>query len=617
MRFNEEHSKLLNALIDEIIIKQSDKLASDIIYNSIGIRRLVFFKMNDSTVSTMIISEDLSFNEAAQNHVAELARKTSYIEISAESTDENGKALLDILHTPKAYFFANKDTKGPVSCILSGVDEDYAAKTEDFEFLKFLNGVLPALYRSADTIKEDYVILKKRAEIYEEEKTKLENEYIKTCKNKEILEKGESRYQERIKALEDEEQNLYKRIAELNQSNSKLTNEKADFEKEIKQLQNEKKTIKLFAKTLSNALHNPANKIVSLSEKIGFDAACNNNGNNYSALMQEAAEEIQATADRLSDLALSEDGKNAVSKQKVDLNLLLQKVEDRIKPILQKKQIRLSVNKIPEGKTHLIISDKEKLSKIFRLILRCYIENKETKYIKLRLDLRKEALVVLVESDASCIDEIPSRGILQKSDNAFESISEANKSLNFFILNEYINLFEGTYSIGSLQNKGSYLKVHIPYEKIKETESNTDEKSDLPKPASKPKGEKQYGILIAEDEEINFMLLETLLTDVFQLNPLLYHAENGREAVDLYRSQAEKIDLILMDLKMPELDGFSATQQIRELQTNVPIIAQTAYNSKEYKVKAAESGCNDLISKPISRSVFRDILIKHLGIELK
>jgi CheY-like chemotaxis protein len=616
MKFNEEHRKLLNSVIDEILIEKSGKLSDTIIHKCFGEVRLGFFMLDDHSISRIIISDGLNINTAAQEFIATLAQKTDHAELSLQNATEEEKTLLEILNTPKAYLFTNKTSEGLTSCALLAADKSGEPATEDFDFLKFINCLLPDLYKNAENIEENIVVLEKKAEIYEEEKTKLESEYIKTCKRQEQLGKENQSREKQLEDLKIKQQQLYERIEELNKINSKLGDDKAVFQKKIKQLQNEQKTIKLFVDTLTNALHNPSNKLVSVAEKIGFDIDVENNGNNYSVLIREAVDEILATAERLGDLALSEDGKNAVSKQKVDLNLLLQKVEANLNPIAQKRQIRLSVNKIPEGETSQIISDKDKLNKIFNLLLRCYIENKETKYIKLQLNLRKEVLAVSAESDASCIDEIPSRGILEKNANAFESIAEANKSLNFFILNEYINLFDGTYSIGALQNKGSYLRIHIPYERISEQFSDTKQSDDLPKPAKKPKGEKQYGILIAEDEEINFMLLETLLTDVFQLNPLLYHAENGREAVDLYQSQADKIDLILMDLKMPELDGFSATKEIRQLQTNVPIIAQTAYNSKEYKVRAAESGCNDLISKPISRSVFRDILNKHLGIEL-
>ena len=131
----------------------------------------------------------------------------------------------------------------------------------------------------------------------------------------------------------------------------------------------------------------------------------------------------------------------------------------------------------------------------------------------------------------------------------------------------------------------------------------------------KPKNNK-IGILIADDEEINFQLLKILLNDVFQIYPKLYHAKNGQEAINIFSSDPDKIDLILMDLKMPLIDGFEATKTIRALNSDIPIIAQTAFNTDEYKERANESGCNDLIAKPISRNTFSDILNKHLMLKV-
>ncbi|MEA2043210.1 MAG: response regulator [Bacteroidota bacterium] len=122
------------------------------------------------------------------------------------------------------------------------------------------------------------------------------------------------------------------------------------------------------------------------------------------------------------------------------------------------------------------------------------------------------------------------------------------------------------------------------------------------------------GILIADDEEINYYLLETLLKDVFQLDTNIYHAINGEEAINIYSTKAKLIDLIFMDIRMPVTDGFSATKQIRDLQSKVPIIAQTAYASNENRDKALISGCNELIPKPISKKLFGKIINKYLNL---
>ncbi len=115
-------------------------------------------------------------------------------------------------------------------------------------------------------------------------------------------------------------------------------------------------------------------------------------------------------------------------------------------------------------------------------------------------------------------------------------------------------------------------------------------------------------ILVAEDEDSNFKLLESILQP-YQTN--IHRAKTGREAVDIMRNGL-KPAIVLMDIKMPEMDGFEATRTIRTFDTLTPIIAQTAYAMVGDREKALASGCNDYVSKPIRRSTLIEILEKYM-----
>ena len=106
---------------------------------------------------------------------------------------------------------------------------------------------------------------------------------------------------------------------------------------------------------------------------------------------------------------------------------------------------------------------------------------------------------------------------------------------------------------------------------------------------------KDKTILIGEDEVINFRLLEVMLSKT-KVN--LLHGHTGKETLKLYLENPA-IDLILMDIKMPEMDGCEVTQAIRKLNLLIPIIAQTAYALDEERTKTLEAGCNTYITKPI------------------
>lgn len=110
-------------------------------------------------------------------------------------------------------------------------------------------------------------------------------------------------------------------------------------------------------------------------------------------------------------------------------------------------------------------------------------------------------------------------------------------------------------------------------------------------------------VLITEDEEVNFFYLKTLLK---KTAARIIRAKNGKEAVDIITEHEGQIDLILMDLNMPVMDGYEAMRIIKSRHPEIPIIAQTAYTLNNDRHKCLQAGFNDYISKPINRiALFR------------
>lgn len=113
-------------------------------------------------------------------------------------------------------------------------------------------------------------------------------------------------------------------------------------------------------------------------------------------------------------------------------------------------------------------------------------------------------------------------------------------------------------------------------------------------------------ILVAEDNESNFDLLNVVLRKDY----LLIRAENGEEAIQLY--QTCKPDLILMDIKMPVMDGWEAIRVIREISADIPIFAVSAYSYQSDRVKALQLGCNEFITKPIDLHLLKTLIKKYV-----
>ena len=137
----------------------------------------------------------------------------------------------------------------------------------------------------------------------------------------------------------------------------------------------------------------------------------------------------------------------------------------------------------------------------------------------------------------------------------------------------------GNIFVQSEEGRGSIFKFTIPYQRI---------------------------TLVAEDVESNFLLLKAIIGKTYTL----LHAWNGKEAVEIYEQSHP--DLILMDIKMPEMDGLEATRIIRKVSQEIPIIALTAFAFDDDRVKALEAGCNDYLTKPLSAPLLKETIVKYL-----
>jgi CheY-like chemotaxis protein len=159
----------------------------------------------------------------------------------------------------------------------------------------------------------------------------------------------------------------------------------------------------------------------------------------------------------------------------------------------------------------------------------------------------------------------------------------------------------GSIKLASLVGKGSEFTVSIPVDGISGQKpiQSVQEKNDEKQP-SKP----HLKILIAEDDPVGDQYLTILLSE---LKADVLHAINGQDAVEICRENAD-IDLVMMDIRMPVMDGYEATRQIRAFNREVVIIAQTAFALTGDREKALEAGCNDYISKPIKKDELMQVI---------
>ena len=175
-------------------------------------------------------------------------------------------------------------------------------------------------------------------------------------------------------------------------------------------------------------------------------------------------------------------------------------------------------------------------------------------------------------------------------------------------------LFEANISVESKPGKGSCFSIHIPIRKDDQISFGEDReiKPLFPTNAdhnteNNENQSQETTLLIAEDIESNFLLLKTIIGNRCRI----LWAKNGKEAIELYRNNS--VDLILLDIKMPEMNGIEALKEIRKLSADIPIIMQTAYAFDSDKDIAIEAGCTGFITKPINPVVLKQTISNYIS----
>ena len=176
--------------------------------------------------------------------------------------------------------------------------------------------------------------------------------------------------------------------------------------------------------------------------------------------------------------------------------------------------------------------------------------------------------------------------------------------LGLSICKDLAILLGGDISVKSVLGEGSIFFLTLPYDKIKIPSA----RSELKSPSEVRYNFSNYTIMIAEDTPYNYEYLYNIL---HKTGANLVWAKDGIDVLKMYNNT--KIDLILMDIQLPEISGYEVTSQIRQTDQSLPIIAQTAYAMVEDREKCMEAGCNDVLVKPIRMDDVLTTVAKYLN----
>ncbi|WP_445710520.1 ATP-binding protein [Flavobacterium sp.] len=365
-----------------------------------------------------------------------------------------------------------------------------------------------------------------------------------------------------------------------------------------------------FLMNLSHEIRTPMNAIMGFSDLLSKKDLTASEKEKYLEIIKKSGSNLIAIIDDLVEMSKIDSDLVTPKYSSFDLKSMLQATFDSVKITMNKdKNVDLKfINPVPLVSKN-IISDVVKLNQVVTNLLSNAVKFTDEGFVILDYVVNEEKQTIdfsVKDSGIGIPDELQEKIFARFNKISInESVNNDGLGLGLAISKAYVEMLGGTMSLKSEIGVGSTFRFSIPLKEDTSTQK-IDIQIDV-KDVPMNKGNKEV-ILVAEDDNINFLLIEKLLT---MLNFTIIRAKNGEEAI-LFCEENKEIDLVLMDIKMPVLDGHQAFKKIRTFNKTVPIIAQTSYSFPEEIEKIKELGFNDFITKPIEKEKLFMLIEKYL-----
>jgi PAS domain S-box-containing protein len=377
-----------------------------------------------------------------------------------------------------------------------------------------------------------------------------------------------------------------------------------------------------FLANMSHEIRTPMNGILGFTELLKMPGLTGEQQDEYIQIIKQSGDRMLNIINDIVDISKIEAGQVELYLSETNLNEQLDYIFTFFKPEVEGKGMGLSYKNGLGKADAIIVTDREKLYAILTNLVKNAIKYSDQGFIEFGYVMRKSKAVgtdpgtgKTVANELQFYVSDTGIGVPQNRQKAiFDRFVQADISdtrafegagLGLSITRAYVEMLGGKIWMESEEGKGSTFYFTLPYNP--KTAQNQEVKiTTVVNPATQ--AVKTIKILLAEDDEISATLIQMALKPFAKQ---ILRARNGEEAVEACRENPD-IDLVLMDIKMPGLDGYEATKLIREFNSSVCIIAQTAFGLSADKEKAILSGCNDYISKPIDISLLKTKIMKVL-----
>lgn len=360
-----------------------------------------------------------------------------------------------------------------------------------------------------------------------------------------------------------------------------------------------------FLANMSHEIRTPMNGILGFANLLRDPDLGEEKRDLYLKHIDHSSQQLLNIIDDIIDISKIESEQLKISNKPVKINGILDEIYSSFFHRIRgdapgQKKVAFNLKKGNDSHDFTIVTDDFRLSQVFNNLIGNAIKFTQEGLIQFGYKLTQNRYIEFFVSDTGI--GIPNNKIKLIFDrfgqvNQERSLQPSGTGLGLPISKSLVNLMGGEMWVESEMGNGTTFYFTLPLVVEEPVENSTVLIS------NKSYNWKGREILVAEDEELNWLFVREMLR---QTGAVVHRARNGQEVVDLTRDLNP--DAILMDIKMPEVNGIEAARRIRVFNTKVPIIAQSAFVMAEEKEESLLAGCNHFVTKPLDRTTVMELI---------
>ncbi|MHA7057668.1 response regulator [Aquimarina sp. M1] len=365
-----------------------------------------------------------------------------------------------------------------------------------------------------------------------------------------------------------------------------------------------------FINNIPQEIRTPMNGIIGLSEYLNNEDITPEERRKYTQMIIGNSKELLSIIDNILEISQLQTKRFTLRLVEINLRDIFQSLVNYYEVKAGEKNINFYIESNLTNSQNIVLMDRPKLNKILNVFVENAVKFTNDGAITISYEIKEDFLFISVKDTGIGISKKKQTKIKNNlASNVENTIGGYDGiGLGLTIAKKNAEFIGGQIRLNSQENKGTTFTLRLPYNPVSQSNKSNREKRD-----NNGLKKEKHIILIAEDGETNFLFLKTILTKMNDYDFTIYRAKNGQEAVTICQEN-ENIDLVLMDIKMPIMNGYDATSYIKKMRPDLPVIAQTAYSIEEDVQKALDAGCDDFVSKPVDRKVLTPMLHKYFPI---